>query len=775
VSSQWARTVRFRESVQAMYRDGVRIFVEVGPRANLTGFIDDILRGQRYAAIPSNVPHRSGLTQLNHLVAQLSAHGVDMRLEYLYERRAPQAVDLNASSETVRAAAPAARTVKLETGLRPLRLPANFALPRTEAPTPVVAVPPTAPAAAPRPPEPRRAPPAQAGPVLARHFQTMEQFLQVQTQVMSRYLAARPAAAAAAQAPALPFVQTVADLVPGERATMVRRFDLDEDLLFREHTLGRPGAAGDPELIGLSIVPLTVTMEMLAEAGALLQPGRRLVGMRNLRASRWITLDEPVTLEFAARAGAAPGDVDVSARERRADGTLGPVVAEGTMRFADVYPVPPVAGAFTLAEERPSSWRPEQLYREGMFHGPCFQAVKAVERFGADGTVARLEVPPRDRLLRSNPSPAFLTDPVILDAAGQVLAFWVKERCGILVDVFPYRLEELTIYGSPAAPGTACECRVRAELVGDSRTRCDIDVVDGAGRVLYALKGWEDRRFELPASFVELRVSPADVLLSTPWEGPLAGVSDGADVVSCRLETLTEELLEANGGIWLKVLAHLVLGRREREAWRVMSAVPKRRREWLLGRAVAKDAVRRLVHQRFGLRLAPADIEIATDDRGRPQVRGAWTAALGVTPAVSISHSHGVAVALAALEPDRLIGIDIESVSRRRPGFEKVAFTAREREIVDALAEDQRLEWYLRLWCAKEAAGKALGRGLADGLHAFEVKAAEMGAGAVRLELGAALRAQVPELGDRDILTYTAREGDFVSSAVVHPRGAERN
>ena len=34
---------------------------------------------------------------------------------------------------------------------------------------------------------------------------------------------------------------------------------------------------------------------------------------------------------------------------------------------------------------------------------------------------------------------------------------------------------------------------------------------------------------------------------------------------------------------------------------------------------------------------------------------------------------------------------------------------------------------------------------------------------------------QVPELGDGDILTYTSREGDFVSSAVVHPRGAERN
>jgi phosphopantetheine--protein transferase-like protein len=185
--------------------------------------------------------------------------------------------------------------------------------------------------------------------------------------------------------------------------------------------------------------------------------------------------------------------------------------------------------------------------------------------------------------------------------------------------------------------------------------------------------------------------------------------------------------------------------------------------------------VRQLVHRRFGLRLAPADVEIVTDERGRPEVRGAWASRLGVTPAVSISHSNGVAVALAALERDRLLGIDIESVSRRRPGFEKVAFTAQERQIVDALAEDQRLEWYLRLWCAKEAAGKALGRGLADGLHAFEVKTAELDDGAVRLELGAALRAQVPEVGGGEILTYTAREGDFVSSAVVQPRGAERN
>jgi len=231
-------------------------------------------------------------------------------------------------------------------------------------------------------------------------------------------------------------------------------------------------------------------------------------------------------------------------------------------------------------------------------------------------------------------------------------------------------------------------------------------------------------------------------------------------------------VLEDHGGIWSKVLAHLVLGRREREVWRGLTAAAKRRREWLLGRAVAKDAVRELVHRRFGLRLAPADVEIAADEHGRPLVRGKWTGTLGVTPAVSLSHSHGVAVALAALDRESLVGIDIESVSRRLPGFESLAFTPREQRIVEALAEDERLEWYLRFWCAKEAAGKAVGRGLADGLHAFEVKEAELEGGAVRLGPGPALGAAEGRAGT-EILTYTAREGDFVSSAVVQRRATE--
>ena len=86
---QWAEPIRFRETIEAMYADGVRVFLEVGPRGNLTGFTDDILAGRDYAAIPCNLASRGGLLQLHHALALLCAHGVPVNLACLYARRNP--------------------------------------------------------------------------------------------------------------------------------------------------------------------------------------------------------------------------------------------------------------------------------------------------------------------------------------------------------------------------------------------------------------------------------------------------------------------------------------------------------------------------------------------------------------------------------------------------------------------------------------------------------------------------------------------------------------
>lgn len=84
---QWALPIRFRETIEKMYDDGVRIFVEVGPKGNLTGFVEDTLRRRPYVAVPTNLSTRSGITQLNQSIGLLAAHGVPMSLDYLYAYR----------------------------------------------------------------------------------------------------------------------------------------------------------------------------------------------------------------------------------------------------------------------------------------------------------------------------------------------------------------------------------------------------------------------------------------------------------------------------------------------------------------------------------------------------------------------------------------------------------------------------------------------------------------------------------------------------------------
>ncbi len=100
--AQWTRTVAFRETVEAMHADGLRIFVDVGARGNLAGFVQDTLRGRPAFAIAANLPRRSGLTQLNHLVAALFAQGVPIRPEFLYARRRPQPIEWHSPERPAR-------------------------------------------------------------------------------------------------------------------------------------------------------------------------------------------------------------------------------------------------------------------------------------------------------------------------------------------------------------------------------------------------------------------------------------------------------------------------------------------------------------------------------------------------------------------------------------------------------------------------------------------------------------------------------------------------
>jgi malonyl CoA-acyl carrier protein transacylase len=76
---QIASPVEWTGQVDRMYADGVRVFVEVGPKRVLTAFVSSILEKKEDAiALASNHPKRGGLHEFNETLAGLEAAGVKL-------------------------------------------------------------------------------------------------------------------------------------------------------------------------------------------------------------------------------------------------------------------------------------------------------------------------------------------------------------------------------------------------------------------------------------------------------------------------------------------------------------------------------------------------------------------------------------------------------------------------------------------------------------------------------------------------------------------------
>jgi malonyl CoA-acyl carrier protein transacylase len=96
---QVASPVAWTDIIDRMYADGVRTFIEVGPKRALTGFVADILKDKTdIRPIFSNHPKQGGIASMNTLFAFLGANGFNPRLPalddhavYTAEFRAPTA------------------------------------------------------------------------------------------------------------------------------------------------------------------------------------------------------------------------------------------------------------------------------------------------------------------------------------------------------------------------------------------------------------------------------------------------------------------------------------------------------------------------------------------------------------------------------------------------------------------------------------------------------------------------------------------------------------
>ena len=738
-AAQWSQKVRFRETVLKMHDDGVRVFVEVGPSANLTAFVNDILIDRDYVAAATNVRRKGGVEQFLSVLGQLYLVGRPPALDRLFSRRAIASLDLAGEVMPPKGVLldntmPMVRLTEADRSLLRGLTPAVSARPDAAAPAAVPAEPQPAEASS----TAERAEDADADAdaqarVMADYFDVMRGFLDHQRHVVERWpveegVAAAPGAGAP-EAVSWPSSHAVDHRTPlldqivsrdSSRVHATCRVSLVNDRFIRDHVMSGPVSGTDPSLFGLSCVPFTVSLEVMAEACTLLAGRHDVRVIQNVKAFDWVTLDDEA-LEFDVHAevqDAAQGVYAARVVTARGTALTAEFVFEADWRLA---------GVPALVERRESCLNSPHLYATGMFHGPVFQSMHYVEAWDDSGIDVQLTGCTLDGFFAEGHRPQLVLNPVLLDAMGQVVACWLVQYVGTSFHAFPSTIDRLELYEASPADREGIVLRMRQRPADGVSTEItapriwQFDCVDGAGHVLMRGHDLLNLFFVAPPAYHEFRCDPLGGWLGRP--SPLALVPE---VHLWEVPLMTEEFCAQSGAICLRIMAHALLSASERTEWRALAGTPlRRRREWLFGRAALKEATRAWVQASTGQWLYPSDIVVGRDEHGAPWVGGWWAGQL--LPAPRVSLSHDTRACLAAIAPaDLPVGVDIEAFGRvRHPALIADSLAPSERGLVQGLHGTALEERVLRLWCAKEAAAKCLGIGLQGQPEAFRVIAAD--------------------------------------------------
>ncbi|EOD63159.1 polyketide synthase [Amycolatopsis vancoresmycina DSM 44592] len=432
------------------------------------------------------------------------------------------------------------------------------------------------------------------------------------------------------------------------------------------------------------VVPATTVIDHLMRFAEQAAPGRHAVAVHDVRLSQWITAVPPVTVPVRVR---PQGPDRVSAALAG--------YSQAVVELAPAYPAAaPAPWRFPASAERVPETTAAQLYDERwMFHGPRFQGVTELTAVGERHVRAVLTTPPAPGAL--------------LDNVGQVLGYWIMSRLPERTTVFPVAMREIRFHGAHPAPGERLECLVRITGLTDEFLDADMQLVHD-GRVWAEFTGWRDRRFDSTAHIRQADRTPERSTLSHEQPGGWALVHEQWP------DLATRELIMRN-----------YLAGPERDAYD--RRPPRGRRQWLLGRIAAKDAVRQFLWARGEAEMFPAELRIGNDDAGCPFAIGAYGRDLPELT-ISVAHRAEAGVAIARHGP---CGIDVEEVGPRSQSTVEAALGPGELALFASLPGDPE-RWFARFWTAKEAVAKRLGTGLRGEPRDFEVVAAAPDALTVR-------------------------------------------
>jgi NAD(P)-dependent dehydrogenase (short-subunit alcohol dehydrogenase family) len=256
----------------------------------------------------------------------------------------------------------------------------------------------------------------------------------------------------------------------------------------------------DHAMDGHPVLPLMFALELMAEAASLASFGRRVSAVHDLRLYRGVVVADrvqevDVIVERQAGAGSKPAHPNPTQSGQASAGTdrWSVVLRDPANPGRPFYAAGIVTGAWP-ADAVPALEGPEpdgafpksaaEAYRDWLFHGPAFQRITAIPRFGPRAADAGVE-PACDDTAETGPRVCF--DPILLDTIPQLATLW--SRACFNTFPLPNRVAAFHAFGPlGSAPLTL---RLRLDPASNATVYKADAQLERDGTVLWAMRGLE--------------------------------------------------------------------------------------------------------------------------------------------------------------------------------------------------------------------------------------------------------------------------------------------
>ena len=246
-------------------------------------------------------------------------------------------------------------------------------------------------------------------------------------------------------------------------------------------------------LDGKAVLPMAVIVEWLAHGALHGNPGFRFHGFNDLRICKGVVFEQNATCTLRIMAGRSKRreSFHMVPVELASVGKDGRSILHARAEIVLTTKIP--AGIRSITEIPTSPYGPgnDALYNcERLFHGPDLHGIEHVDGYSAKGIVALVKGAPQPakwikQPLRSN----WLTDPLVIDSAFQLMILWSFERFGSgSLPCFAGRYRQF----QEAFPKEGVQVVIRVTAEREQSATADMEFLDRTtGKLVARLEGYE--------------------------------------------------------------------------------------------------------------------------------------------------------------------------------------------------------------------------------------------------------------------------------------------